>query len=353
MRYKLSRRQYIGFAIGVSLSMAWVYWPDSPKLSENKTALAPDSLLLQRGTRNAHMVLAPPDSIGPLDFNHYFDSALFQQTLYLVRPSIRERPITGIRKSDLIATVNALQNHAEEITPAFLYEKFDFYRIQTSHKAEKVRITGYYTPVLMVSKKKTTKYSIPLLRRPRNWSGDMPSADQIYAGALTGKGLEIAYCTSVKTLRNAQLQGSCMIQYPDGQQRFLGYGGNNRAIASSTDSTSTLSQPEGRSYVFFQERGENAWGAAGFPLTQGYSVAVDQRVIPFGACLLARIPLRDSTGRTQQVHRIIMSQDMGGAIKSTGHVDLYCGVGEAGLKRVKEINGFAKLWVLLPKKPKD
>jgi membrane-bound lytic murein transglycosylase len=321
----------------------------SDEKKENETAMRPDSLMLLKGKRVPNMVLAPPDSIGPLDWGAHFDDALLQQTLYLVRPSTRQKPLNGIKKQDLVGTINKLQSW-KTLSPQLLYEYFDFYRIQTDQQAEKVRLTGYYTPSLKVSRKKTAVYSVPLLRRPTKWLGAPLSAEQIYQGALHGKGLEIAWCKNQKTLRNAQLQGSCMLEYPDGQRKFLGYGGTNKSLSQNADDDTT---DKGKAYVFFQERGTNAWGAAGFPLTEDYSVAVDQHVIPLGACLLARIPIRDSLGHTTYLHRIVMAQDMGGAVKTTNHIDLYCGVGAEGLQKVNQIAGYGKLWLMLPKKPKD
>jgi membrane-bound lytic murein transglycosylase len=316
--------------------------------SDNQTAVRPDSLLNQKGKRLPSMVFAPPDSIGPLDWHPNFEQALLQQTLYLTRPSTRQRPLTGIKKEDLMRTVHKLRDW-KTLTPESLYAEFDFYRIQTDHQAEKVRLTGYYTPSIKVSRKKTAAFSVPLLRRPTQWQGAAPSAGQIHAGALNGKGLEIAWCKNQKALRNAQLQGSCMIEYPDGQVKFLGFGGTNKSLQQGSNDQNT--DDPGNTYVFFQERGSNAWGAAGFPLTEGYSIAVDQQVIPLGGCLLARIPIRNEQGKTAYIHRIVMAQDMGGSIKSTGHIDLYCGVGEQGLKRVNQIAGYGQLWLMLPKKP--
>jgi membrane-bound lytic murein transglycosylase A len=298
------------------------------------------------------MELNPPDSIGPLDWNPEFSQALLQNTLYLIRQSTRNKPMRSISKEDLKGTVHLLQ-YWPELTPAKLYELFDFYEIQTQNRSEKVRLTGYYTPVIEVSRKRSSRYVVPFLRRPKQWSGAIPTSEEIQQGALSGKGLEIAWCNSLKTLRDAQLQGSCVIVYPDGDKKFLGFDGTNHTMHSTQDSmdlTSPLVNKAGKAYVFFQERDTLAWGAAGFPLTKGYSLAVDQQVIPLGACLLARVPIRDSTGRVQYKHRIVFAQDMGGSIKSTGHVDLYCGEGKEALEAIKKIQGYGQLWLMLPKR---
>jgi membrane-bound lytic murein transglycosylase A len=339
----------LGFLLSVNLSCHYF----SQEENANQTAMLPDSLVLGTGRRLPHMLPIPPDSIGPLDFNPDFSQALVQQTLYLLRSSIRPNPIRGITQDALLKTVQNLQNWPY-LTPEDMYTLFDFYQIQTTLYKEKVRITGYYTPTIEARKKKTGAYQVPLYKRPKNWNTKVPNTREIYAGALNGQGLEIAWCKTQKQVRDAQLQGSCVLQYPDGTSDYLGFDGTNKSVLKN-QADSTQENPQsiadlGDAYVFFQVRDHIAWGAAGFPITQGYSIAVDQHVIPLGACLLARIPLRDSTGQTKHVYRIVMAQDMGASVKSTGHIDLYCGAGDAGRQKVNTINGYGNLWLLLPKK---
>ena len=235
-----------------------------------------------------------------------------------------------------------------------MYALFDFYEVQTRHHDEKVRLTGYYTPIVEVRRKKTGAFTVPLLRRPKRWLGHVPSSEHIFNGALANQGLEIAWCKSKKELHDAQLQGSCIIKFPDGSRKYLGFDGTNKYILSNRHDSLNITDQKpndlGNAYVFFQERDTLAWGAAGFPLTKGYSIAVDQRVLPLGACLLARLPLRDTTtGVVKYIHRIVMAQDMGASIKTTNHIDLYCGAGEEGRAMVDQIHGFGKLWLLMPK----
>ncbi|MCB9333361.1 MAG: hypothetical protein H6574_20045 [Lewinellaceae bacterium] len=95
---------------------------------------------------------------------------------------------------------------------------------------------------------------------------------------------------------------------------------------------------------------EDVIGAGYFPLTAGYSVAVDPRYIPIGATLLAELPDMDAAGNLKgYTYRILFAQDRGGAILTTKRLDLYCGVGKQGLNEARKINGLGRLWVLLPK----
>jgi Membrane-bound lytic murein transglycosylase len=53
-------------------------------------------------------------------------------------------------------------------------------------------------------------------------------------------------------------------------------------------------------------------GAGFFPLTAGYSVAVDPQYIPLGATLLAELPDVDEKGRLRgYTYRILFAQDRG------------------------------------------
>ncbi len=327
-----------------------LFWSDED--TTNKTAVMPDSLAHQTGRRLPNMVLNPPDSIGPLDWSPQFAGALMQSTLYLIRESTRQNPMRTISKADLLSTIHLLEDW-QELTPSRMYELFDFYEIQTIHKGERVKFTGYYTPTIQVSRKPNAKHVEAFLRRPQQWEGSVPSSQEIYDGALLGKGLEIGWCQTRKELLNAQMQGSCVVVFPDGKKKFLGFDGTNHTLLHQVDSTSVHTSPDRireKAYVFFKERDTLAWGAAGFPLTPGYSIAVDQRVLPLGACFLARLAFRDSTGRLQQVHRILLAQDTGGSIQGTGHVDLYCGEGPKALETVRQMHSYGRLWLLLPRK---
>lgn len=48
----------------------------------------------------------------------------------------------------------------------------------------------------------------------------------------------------------------------------------------------------------------------------------------------------------------MLAQDVGGAIRGNGHVDVYCGVGEEGKQKAMALHHYGQLWLLLPK-PSD
>jgi membrane-bound lytic murein transglycosylase A len=283
----------------------------------------------------ASKVLVPtvPDTLPYLEFDAAMLSALYEQANYLRRNDVKEHGASGILKSEMLRTVELL-NGVQLFDPSVLLTTFDFYQVQTDLHRDRVRMTGYYTPIVQASRTQTAEYPYPMLRHPE---GNVPTPAEIDAGALNNSGLDLAWLRTRKELSNAQLQGSCLVEFPDGKRKHLGFGGSRRG--------------PGGTYVFFTEVDERVLGAGFFPLTAGYSVAVDLRYIPIGATLLAELPDLDAAGNLKGYkYRIIFAQDRGGAILTTKRMDLYCGIGQKGLAEARKINRFGRLWVMLPKK---
>ncbi|MBL7804232.1 MAG: MltA domain-containing protein [Saprospiraceae bacterium] len=289
-----------------------------------------------RKVKNSVLVLAQPDTLPLVPFNAGMYVALEHQYEYLKRPDVPRVPVAGITKKEMQQTLLLLQS-IQFLPPFLLPEHFDFYRVNTDLKSDRVRVTGYYTPVVKASRTRSGPYQYPLLRKP---SGDpsLPSTSAIEAGALDNSGLALAWLSSRKAVRNAQLQGSCMVEFPDGSRDYLGFGGS----APGADG----------SYVFFQKIDETqVLGAGFFPLTPGYSIAVDTRYIPLGATLLAELPDLDRAGHLKgYTYRYVFAQDRGGAILTTKRIDLYCGVGDKALDDARRINQYGRLWLILPKR---
>jgi membrane-bound lytic murein transglycosylase A len=274
-----------------------------------------------------------PDSMWDIGLDAAFFKAMAHQERYLRRDELKNYPVKGISQEELKHTVRLLQASAME-PPGALLNYFDFYQVNTELKKDRVRITGYYTPIMEVGRSQSSEYPVPILARPES---GVPSPASIDGGALGGRGLELGWARSRRELSNAQLQGSCMIQFPDGDRDFLGFGGSVKG--------------DGGSYVFFKKINKEVLGSGSFPLTAGYSAAIDPNFIPIGAVLLAELPLCDKAGNVIGYrHRIIFAQDRGGAIKTTKRMDLYCGIGKQGLAEAKRVNAYGRLWLLLPKR---
>jgi membrane-bound lytic murein transglycosylase A len=278
------------------------------------------------------LVKSMPDTTPYLTYDPDMLQALYEQDNYLSRRDIKAYGASGIQKAEMQRTLDLLQG-LNLLEPTVLLTTFDFYRVRTDLRNDRVRMTGYYTPVVKASRTQTPEFSVPMLKDPVD---DIPSPAAIRAGALSGRGLELAWVRSEKELKNAQLQGNCLVEFPDGQRKYFGFA---RSVRS-----------HGSSYVFFKEVDNQVLGAGAFPLTARYSVAVDLKYIPLGATLLAELPDLDPAGRLKgYTYRILFAQDRGGAILTTKRLDLYCGIGQKGLQEARKINGFGRLWVMLPK----
>jgi membrane-bound lytic murein transglycosylase A len=102
------------------------------------------------------------------------------------------------------------------------------------------------------------------------------------------------------------------------------------------------------SVVFFQEQplGDPTLGprgAQGVPLTPGRSIAVDPAFIPLGA------PVYLATQGSEDLNRLVVAQDTGGAISGAPRADLFCGAGEAAASLAGSLRAQARMWLLWPR----
>ncbi len=279
-----------------------------------------------------------------------------------------------------------LQSTAEEVlawtkdNKRPLLDELNAYLLTGHDKKGSIKFTGYFTPEIKVKKTPDAVYKYPIYKKPDHWTGRYPTRKQIEKeGALKGKGLEIAYAASRLDVYFMQVQGSGIAEFVDTKERFLmKFGGTNkrrfrsieRAIKSNKnieltdlsirgikkyvqehpdmEETILFADP---SYTFFDLKKSAVKGAAHLPLIPMHSIAVDPKIIPLGSILLAEVPVLDKKRHfSHNEYRLLLAQDVGGAIKGAGHVDLYTGVGSRGLWRASNMKHTGKIWLLLPKK---
>ena len=304
----------------------------TPETVETTPVEVADTRTSKRKLSSSILIPGHPETIPYLAFEPDMLKAMYEQANFLRRPDIKKHTRSGISKNDMLRTVELLQN-VQLLDPSVLLTTFDFYGINTDLKKDRVRMTGYYTPVIEASRVKTDEFSVPMYKRP---DSNVPNPAAIEAGALAGRNMELAWLRNKKALANAQLQGNCLIEFPDGKRQHFGFGGSVKG--------------KGGRYVFFTPVDDKVLGCGFFPLTAGYSVAVDPRYIPIGSTLLAELPDIDASGKLKgYTYRIIFAQDRGGAILTTKRMDLYCGIGKKGLQEARKINRFGRLWLMLPK----
>lgn len=317
----------------------------------------------------------PPELPYP---DYSFQYGLDQQIRYLNR--VREQNFT---LGSLQTSVSELKTAVSEIK-RWLKNPSRFpdlvaHQIKGQDQRGNVQITGYYVPIISARHLPDSQYRFPLYRKPtvRNEDGTFPSREEIdFKGALAGQGLELAYTDSLIDNFFLHVQGSGVIEYEDGEQKLLSWGGVNghayrsigkvliekgeidrKDISAQSIKQWLVEHPERQqeilsanpSYLFFSEGPSKPIGAANAPLTPLYSAAVDPSVIPLGAILLAQVPKLNMSGELiGHEFRLLLAQDKGGAIKGPGHIDWYQGVGDDALFHAGQLKHFGKVWLLLP-----
>lgn len=256
------------------------------------------------------------------------------------------------------------------ITPGTL----EAYQLKGDDSKGNVKFTGYFTPILKVSKVKDDVYKYPLYTKPKGWTGSLPTRKQIDGEKmLAGKGLELAYAKDLLDIYYMQVQGSGIVEYMDGTRQLFAHNGSNKQsyrsiggylarkgyLPASKASIRGIKNyfkrhPENLeevlysndSYVFFAPAKSQPIGAGMVPLIEQYSIAVDPDYIPLGSCLLARVPVIEKDKVIRHEYNLLLAQDIGGAIKGPGHVDLYTGIGSRAQRKASALHHYGQLWLL-------
>ncbi len=292
----------------------------------------------------------------------------------------------------------ALQLPAEaSAVRRFLTSQLDLYRLQTPAGPVGL-ITGYYEPVYPGRLQPDAHHQIPVYGVPEDMivvalDGQYPDLrGRRLRGRIEGRTLKpyedaatirtrgvrapvLAWLQDPMDLQFLQVQGSGRIRLADGHQLRLGYADQNGhpyrpvgrwlieqgELAKDDVSMQRIrdwarAHPErvsalldsNPSYVFFSLRPDSPEGPRGslnVPLTAGYSVAIDRRVIPLGSLLW----LASSRPDGQPLARPVAAQDTGGAISGEVRADLFWGTGEAAGELAGAMKQPGQLWLLWPR----
>lgn len=307
-----------------------------------------------------------------------FRSALYQNKKYLKKVINKKgHKVDGLKftNKDLYKTMRKIRDQKTDVA---ITDLVDAYKIYGEDKMGNVHFTSYFTPILKVKNKPDEEYKYPIYKKPTNWKGKLPTRKQIDGdGVLKGKGLELAWSNSLEDIHFMMVQGSGYVEYPDGRQKMMLYGGKNghkyvslgrylvergevpaeeislstikQWCAENPDSVKTLLY-RNPSYVFFTPSNTKTVGAANVELADLHSVAVDRKLIPLGSILLGKVPVLDAENHfLKHEYRLLVAQDVGGAIKGS-HIDIYAGVGERGKRLADAMHHYGQIWLLLPKK---
>jgi membrane-bound lytic murein transglycosylase A len=240
-------------------------------------------------------------------------------------------------------------------------------------------VTGYYEPELNARLTPQGAFQHPIYRLPPERFGQSSpwlTRAEISAGALAGRGLEIAWSDDPVAVFYLHIQGSGRLRLEDGRILRVGYAGKNgrpyRSVGRymAQEGIFTLAQASqarisafvsayphlgetylnhNESYVFFEVRShlsdpDGPIGAVGVPLTPMRSIAVDRTITPLG--LPVWLETQTATGAFAQ---LTVAQDTGSAIKGAQRADLFFGMGADAGRIAGAQKGGGRVVTLMPR----
>ncbi|UWS79608.1 murein transglycosylase A [Phaeobacter sp. G2] len=237
--------------------------------------------------------------------------------------------------------------------------------------------TGYFEPELEGSRYRTSRFRYPVYRMPpeaKHSNPWLPRRDILTGPVMQGRGLEIAWVDDPVELFFLQIQGSGRIRLSDGGTIRIGYGGANghpyrsigtemvrRGIYKAHQVSAQVikawvrrNPAAGRelllhnpSYVFFREirkirPSKGPVGAMNRSVTTLRTLAVDPKYTPLGA------PVWMEKGGETKMHRLMIAQDTGSAIKGAQRADVFYGTGDSAGQAAGRLRDPGRMVVLLP-----
>lgn len=275
---------------------------------------------------------------------------------------------------ELIKTASSLQRWHGDFTPDAMQDHFYLQRLYHGN-LNKSKFTGYYTPIIAAQRYANKEFRYPIYSTPKH-SQRYLSRSKIAAGALANKGLEIAWTNDPIGLFYVHIQGSGILKFPNGQKKTLKFASSNdkrfKSIARYMKNKKLLTSTPSRSeikkwldnnphkmteifninprFIYFTLHNDKTKTASGTPIITGHSVAVDTNYIPFGAVILAEVPIINRQGHTVATQwRLLFSQDRGDAIKGPARMDIYTGIGETARERANNLTGYRRAYLLINK----
>jgi membrane-bound lytic murein transglycosylase A len=291
-------------------------------------------------------------------------------------------------------------------TPAQLRGYFETWFAPVRVEGEKPpQFTGYYEPLLAVSRTRTARFHVPIYGRP----ADLIVADLgKFRANLTGRRLigrvagtqfvpfqtraeidarglasapVLLYADDPVSVFFLHIQGSGRVRFADGETlRLVFVATNGRPytpigrvlIEKGALERSGLSMQRIRNWLETHPSDENAimeydqsfvffslaplgdpalgsGGTEGVPLTPGASLAIDGRIHPMGAPVYIATTTPGPRSGEQPFERLLVTQDTGGAITGPGRGDIFFGFGANAESTAGRMNAQGRFYVLLPK----
>jgi len=349
-----------------------------------------------------------PETLADLQgFNDDLDRASLEQAItYQLQAMFEQEPSTPVRlgtftltRGRLVETLEAFLELLKQDLPAEEFNKkvsenFVLYRVGKG-KHKKFLFTGYYRPVIQASPVRTNLYRYPLYQMQEPGLQQVTYKKEIQLvgthtgikkvreplsekkwrhftrkeideeGVLRGLGLEVAWLKDDMERFFLHIQGSGMLEFPDGRRQGVGYQGSNQhsytgigklmirdgAIKTSQGSMQGIKKYfaenpqdiskylyQNKRYIFFTLNDNGPRGSGGGELVGGRSIATDKSIYPAGGLAFIKVkqPILDENNkiiRWQPISRFVVDQDTGSAIRGPGRGDLFFGTGlKAGAK---------------------
>ena len=244
-----------------------------------------------------------------------------------------------------IGGLNIAPKHLNQVLNIFRRAKsnkdlanlLDAYQLKGDDNEGNVLFTGYYSPIIPARRNADIVFKYPVyLAKTANSDDDM----------------SLAYVRDRQDIRSMQVEGVAYLQFPNGERRVVAYDGDSKRVETNDNE---VGEPQkilvSYTSVFTQRDKNKAMGVAKVPLSNDFTIAVDDDYIPLGSVLLAEVPILDNIGNLVRTEmRFVVAQDRGGKIKGPGHIDLYMGEGDGAKARIKNMHTYGRIWLLLPKR---
>lgn len=284
----------------------------------------------------------------------------------------------------------------------FIFENFTICQSKGGDGAGDMLVTGYYEPLFAGSLEKKAPYLYSLYQLPADL---IVTGDKVVGRMLDGRlvpywsrseiensdllaGNEIVYLADPVAAFILHVQGSGRISLPDGSIRAVGFAGSNgrkyRSIGKLLVERGVMTLQEvtmpkiitylhdnpgemqsilhfNERYIFFSlsavsgsSHHEGPVGSLGKSLTAGRSLALDKSCfpVPMVGYLETEAPFFDDSGQLagwKPLHRFVVNQDSGAAIKGSGRVDLFYGSDGYAEKAAGVMKQPGKLYFLILK----
>ncbi len=263
-----------------------------------------------------------------------------------------------------------LRSRTAKSAKTFFEDNFRPYLVNYNGTSRGI-FTGYFEKEIEASLKKDSIYKHPIYASPSEPALLNLSRKQIENGALSGRGLEIAYAKSAADLFFLHIQGSGILRLPNGKRVEVGYSGKNnkpytgigkpmleqRLIKHGTAQdikkwlnehpvTARSIMNMNERYVFFTFKNGGPYGSLGVELTDVGSLAVDPNYIPLGVPLWLQTTMPESK---YYFTKLMSAQDTGGDIIGGIRGDIFFGEGDWAENIAGKMKQQGSYFMLIPK----